>query len=168
MPTLLEWISPEITVKPLTSPSYPLNLQCTQTFPVYTQHPLMVTPECPDNSLTSPEVYPVHPDYPLRCREKPMSAPRTPWHPLMVTPDGPNFPLTFPDRTFGPFLSFIAKSLTLLIVWYFAVNSPYLRSILSFNFFFAYIAVNVSFWAHSTWAVPRPLVCALQQTHWPM
>ena len=93
--TLLEWISPEITVKSLTSPSYPLNLpRHSLSTP---RHPLMVTPECPDNSLTSPEVYPVYPDYPLRCPEKPMSALRTPWHPLMVIPDGPNYPLSFPE-----------------------------------------------------------------------
>ena len=92
---LLEWISPEITVKSLTSPSYPLNLpRHSLSTP---RHPLMVTPECTDYSLTSPEVYPVYLDYPLRCPEKPMSALRTPWHPLMVTPDGPNYPLTFPE-----------------------------------------------------------------------
>ena len=73
---LLEWISPEITVKSLTSPSYPLNLpRHSLSTP---RHPLMVTPACPDNPLTSPEVYPVYPDYPLKCPEKPMSALRTP------------------------------------------------------------------------------------------
>ena len=93
--TLLEWISPEITVKSLTFPSYPLNLpRHSLSTP---RHPLMVTSACPDNPLTSPEVYPVHPDYPLRCHEKPMLALRTLWHPLMVSPDGPNYPLTFPE-----------------------------------------------------------------------
>ena len=75
--------------------SYPLNLpRHSLSTP---RHPLMVTPECTDYSLTSPEVYPVYPDYPLRCPEKPMSALRTPWHPLMVIPDGPNYPLSFPE-----------------------------------------------------------------------
>ena len=49
-------------------------------------HPdMMVTTECPGYSLTSTEVYPVYPDYPLIYGKKPISTLRTPWHSLMVT-----------------------------------------------------------------------------------
>ena len=67
----------------MTSSSYPLNLP--RYFLSTPRHPLTVTPECPGYSLTSTEVYPVYPDYPLKYPEKPMSALRTLWHSLTVT-----------------------------------------------------------------------------------